>query len=164
MENLQVILILVVFLSGVALMMSKKLPAILSLPCMGILIAAIAGVPFMSADPEVQSITQFVIAGGSSKLAGTIMVTILGAIFAKVVQKEGISDEIIRKAAELAGDKPVMIAIALTADSIDLYSNEWGRSSYYGGTDCCSIVPFSRNFTCSCSKFGTIWIKPWIII
>ena len=34
MENLQVILILVVFLSGVALMMSKKLPAILSLPCM----------------------------------------------------------------------------------------------------------------------------------
>lgn len=43
MENLQVILILVVFLSGVALMMSKKLPAILSLPCMGILIAAIAG-------------------------------------------------------------------------------------------------------------------------
>lgn len=89
MENLQVILILVVFLSGVALMMSKKLPAILSLPCMGILIAAIAGVPFMSADPEVQSITQFVIAGGSSKLAGTIMVTILGAIFAKVVQKKG---------------------------------------------------------------------------
>lgn len=57
MENLQVILILVVFLSGVALMMSKKLPAILSLPCMGILIAAIAGVPFISADPEVQSIT-----------------------------------------------------------------------------------------------------------
>lgn len=43
----------------------------------------------MSADPEVQSITQFVIAGGSSKLAGTIMVTILGAIFAKVVQKKG---------------------------------------------------------------------------
>ena len=116
MENLQVILILVVFLSGVALMMSKKLPAILSLPCMGILIAAIAGVPFMSADPEVQSITQFVIAGGSSKLAGTIMVTILGAIFAKVVQKEGISDEIIRKAAELAGDKPAT-ALIFTAMS-----------------------------------------------
>ena len=158
MENLQVILILVVFLSGVALMMSKKLPAILSLPCMGILIAAIAGVPFMSADPEVQSITQFVIAGGSSKLAGTIMGTILGAIFAKVVQKEGISDEIIRKAAELAGDKPVMIAIALTAATALIFT------AMSGGTDCCSIVPFSRNFTCSCSKFGTIWIKPWIII
>ena len=162
MENLQVILILVVFLSGVALMMSKKLPAILSLPCMGILIAAIAGVPFISADPEVQSITQFVIAGGSSKLAGTIMVTILGAIFAKVVQKEGISDEIIRKAAELAASYDCNCSDS--SYSIDLYSNEWGRSSYYGGTDCCSIVPFSRNFTCSCSKFGTIWIKPWIII
>ena len=32
-----------------------------------------------------------------------------------MIQKEGISDAIIRKAAELAGDKPMVIAIALTA-------------------------------------------------
>ena len=96
-------------------MMTKKMPAILTLPCMAILIAAVAGVPFVSADAETQSITAFVIAGGASRLSGTIIVTIFGAIFAKVIQKEGISDAIIRKAAELAGDKPVMIALALTA-------------------------------------------------
>ena len=110
MQTLQVIVILAIFLAGVALMMTKKMPAILALPCMGILIAVVAGVPFISSDAETQSITSYVIAGGASRLASTIIVTVFGAIFAKVIQKEGISD-----AAELAGDKPVMIALALTA-------------------------------------------------
>jgi TRAP-type C4-dicarboxylate transport system permease large subunit len=56
-----------------------------------------------------------VLSKGAVKLAGTISVTIFGAIFAKVIQKEGVSDAIIRKAAELAGDKPTAIALALTA-------------------------------------------------
>lgn len=115
MATLQVILILAVFVAGVVLMMTKKMPAILALPLMGILIAAIAGVPFISSDAETQSITTYVIGAGAARLATTITVTIFGAIFAKVVQKEGISDAIIRKAAELAGDKPLAIAIALTA-------------------------------------------------
>ena len=104
MQTLQVIVILAIFLAGVALMMTKKMPAILALPCMGILIAVVAGVPFISSDAETQSITSYVIAGGASRLASTIIVTVFGAIFAKVIQKEGISDAIIRKAAELAGD------------------------------------------------------------
>ena len=115
MATLQVVLILAVFVAGVALMMTKKLPAILALPLMGVLIAAVAGVPFISSDPEVKTITSFVIGSGAGKLAGTTTVTIFGAIFAKVIQKEGISDAIIRKAAELAGDKPIAIAVALTA-------------------------------------------------
>ena len=115
MATVQVILILAVFIGGVALMMTKKMPAILALPLMGILIAAVAGVPFISGDKEVKTITSFVIGSGAAKLASTITVTIFGAIFAKVIQKEGISDAIIRKAAELAGDKPMVIAIALTA-------------------------------------------------
>lgn len=115
MATLQVILIFAIFIAGVVLMMTKKLPAILALPLMGILIAAVAGVPFVSADADTQSITDFVLSKGAVKLAGTISVTIFGAIFAKAIQKEGISDTIIRKAAELAGDKPTAIALALTA-------------------------------------------------
>ena len=98
MATVQVILILAVFIGGVALMMTKKMPAILALPVMGILIAAVAGVPFISDDKEVKTITSFVIGSGAIKLASTISVTIFGAIFAKVIQKEGISDAIIRKA------------------------------------------------------------------
>lgn len=115
MATLQVILIFAIFVAGVVLMMTKKLPAILALPLMGILIAAVAGVPFVSADADTQSITDFVLSKGAVKLASTISVTIFGAIFAKAIQKEGISDAIIRKAAELAGDKPTAIALALTA-------------------------------------------------
>lgn len=115
MATVQLVLIFVVFLGGVALMMTKKMPAILALPCMGVLIAAIAGVPFISSDTQTQTITAFVISSGAIKLASTISVTVFGAIFAKVIQKEGISDAIIRKAAEMAGDRPLWIALALTA-------------------------------------------------
>ncbi len=122
MQTLQVILILAVFIAGVVLMMTKKLPAILALPVMGILIAAFAGVPFMSSDKEVQTITGFVITSGAAKLSGTIVVTIFGAIFARVIQKEGISDAIIRKAAELAGDKSTAIALAITAATAIIFT------------------------------------------
>lgn len=114
--NFQVILILVAFIAAIVLMMTKKLPAILALPILGIVIAFIAGVPFRAPeDTDGQTIMAFVIAGGASKLASTIMATIFGSIFARIIQKQGISDAIIRKAAELAGDKPVAIAIVLTA-------------------------------------------------
>ena len=115
MQTLQIILIFAIFFAGAYLMMTKKLPAILALPIMGILIAVIAGVPFKTDDPEVNSIMDFVIAKGGVKLASTIIVTIYGAIFAKIIQKKGISDSIIKRAAELAGDKPTIIAIVLTA-------------------------------------------------
>ena len=53
MQTLQIILIFAIFFAGAYLMMTKKLPAILALPIMGILIAAIAGVPFKSDNPEI---------------------------------------------------------------------------------------------------------------
>lgn len=121
--NVQVVLILLVFIAGIVLMMSKKLPAILALPLLGVIIAVIAGVPFMTpATEEGQTIMTFVVAGGASKLAGTIIATIFGAIFAKIIQKQGISDTIIRKAAELAGDKPMAIAIVLTAATAIIFT------------------------------------------
>ena len=126
MQTLQVILILAIFVAGVVLMMTKKLPAILALPVMGILIAAAAGVPFVSSDKETQTITNFVITQGAAKLGGTIVVTIFGAIFARVIQKEGISDAIIRKAAELAGDKAIAIALALTAATAIIFTSMSG--------------------------------------
>ena len=89
METLQVILIFAVLIGAVALMMTKKLPAILALPLIGILVAAVAGVPFFKTTAEDgQTISSFVIVSGSARLAGTIIVTIFGAIFAKVIEKK----------------------------------------------------------------------------
>lgn len=121
METLQVILIFAVLFGAVALMMTKKLPAILALPLIGILVAFIAGVPFMTPGEDGQTICGFVIATGSARLAGTIVVTIFGAFFAKVIEKQGIAENIIHKAAELAGDKPLAMAFALTAATIIIF-------------------------------------------
>lgn len=115
MQTVQAILILVSFLAAVGLMMTKKLPAIVAMPVLGILIAAIAGVPFLTpAEEGGQTIFGHVIGTGSARLGSTIVVTIFGAIFAKVIEKQGIAGEIIRKAAELAGDKPRAVAFAIS--------------------------------------------------
>lgn len=114
--NVQVILILLVFILFIVLMITKKLPTILALPLLGVLVAIIAGVPFLkAAEPDGQTIMGYVIGSGASRLASTIIATIFGGMFARVIQKQGISDAIIRKAAELAGDRPYAIAFILTA-------------------------------------------------
>lgn len=121
--NVRVILILLMFALFIGLMIAKKLPTILALPLLGVISAAIAGVPFLHAAEEGgQTIMGFVIGQGSSRLAGTIIATIFGGMFAKVIQKQGISDAIIRKAAELAGDKPYAIAFVLTAATALIFS------------------------------------------
>ncbi|SHJ74149.1 TRAP-type C4-dicarboxylate transport system, large permease component [Clostridium amylolyticum] len=128
--NLQVVLILMVFVLCTALMITKKLPTLLALPLLGIAIAVIAGVPFMTpAEKGGQTIMAHVISGGSIRLASTIMATIFGAMFAKVIQKQGISNAIIRKAAELAGDKPLAIAIVLTAACALVFSTISGAGA-----------------------------------
>ncbi|OUN83365.1 transporter [Gemmiger sp. An50] len=123
MLSIRVILILVAFAVFVGLMVAKKLPTILALPLLGVLTAVIAGVPFMTpAEEGGQTIMNYVIGQGASRLAGTIIATIFGGMFAKVIQKQGISDAIIRKAAELAGDKPYAIAFVLTAATALIFS------------------------------------------
>ncbi|MDD4849110.1 MAG: transporter [Gemmiger sp.] len=122
MINVQVILILVVFFGAIVLMMTKKLPAILALPLIGILVAAIAGVPFLTTTAEDgQTICGYVIGTGSAKLASTMIVAMFGAIFAKVIERQGIAETIIRKAAEMAGDKPLAMAFALTAAIVVIF-------------------------------------------
>lgn len=121
--SIRVILILVAFAVFVGLMVAKKLSTILALPLLGVLTAVIAGVPFMTpAEEGGQTIMSYVIGSGASRLAGTIIATIFGGMFAKVIQKQGISDAIIRKAAELAGDKPYAIAFVLTAATALIFS------------------------------------------
>ena len=103
MSVVQVIFILIVFFGGIALMMTKKMSAVLALPLIGILVAAISGVPFLTTTAkDGQTICGFVIGQGSIKLASTIVITMFGAVFAKVIEKQGIAETIIRKAAELA--------------------------------------------------------------
>ncbi|WMT41953.1 citrate transporter [Paenibacillus sp. D2_2] len=122
----QAIGILLVFLVFVGLMMTRKLPTILALPLMAIVFAIIAGVPLLSSDPDTVSIAKTILAGGSMKLSGAIAGLIFGAWFGQILNKVGITKSIIRKAAELAGDKPVLIAILFFITASIIFSAAGG--------------------------------------
>ena len=102
------ILLLVGFFVFAAMMVTRLLPTLLALPFMAAWIAFTAGVPFIDWLNEI-------LLKGSLRLSMPIALVIFGAMFAKVIQKTGISDEIIKKAAELSGDKPIAIAVLMTA-------------------------------------------------
>lgn len=122
----QAIGILIVFLVFVGLMMTRKLPTILALPLMAILFAVIAGVPWMSSDPETPTIAKTVLSAGSMRLSGAIAGLVFGAWFGQILNKVGITKSIIRKAAELAGDKPVLIAVLFFVTASIIFSAAGG--------------------------------------
>ncbi len=108
----QAILIFLIFAACVALMMTRKLPTILALPIMAIAISFAAGIPFLSSDGEVFTIAKNVLEGGAMRMSTAIAGLFFGGWFGKVLTKVGVTHTIIRKAAELAGDKPLPIALA----------------------------------------------------
>nr|WP_253300970.1 citrate transporter [Paenibacillus lautus] len=106
--------------------MTRKLPTILALPLMAILFAVIAGVPWMSNDPETTTIAKTILSSGSMRLSGAIAGLVFGAWFGQILNKVGITKSIIRKAAELAGDKPMLIAVLFFATASIIFSAAGG--------------------------------------
>ena len=115
MTTLQAIGILAIFAVCVVLMMTRKLPTILALPIMAVGIALVAGIPFVSGDPEQFTIAKDVLESGAMRMSTAIAGLIFGGWFGKILTKVGVTRTIIRKAAELAGDKPLPIALAFLA-------------------------------------------------
>lgn len=125
MQTFQAILILLIFIASVALMMTRKLPTILALPLMAILMTAVAGVPFMDSNAEF-TIAKDVLEDGAMRMAGGMTGLFFGAWFGKVLTKSGITHTIIRKAAELAGDKPMATAFVFLVVTSLLFSASSG--------------------------------------
>lgn len=115
MNTLQVIGILGIFVVMVALMMTRKLPTILALPIMAVGISLVAGIPFISSDNEVFTVAKDVLEGGAMRMSTAIAGLVFGGWFGKLLTKVGITRTIIRKAAEMAGDKPLSIALVFLA-------------------------------------------------
>lgn len=111
MATLQAIGILAIFVVCVILMMMRKLPTILALPIMAIGIALVAGIPFISGDAEKFTIAKDILQDGSMRMSTAITGVIFGGWFGKILTKSGIANTIIRKAAEMAGDHPLSIAM-----------------------------------------------------
>ncbi len=98
--------IILIFLVFAALMISRKMPAILAIPAMAIFIAIAARAPF-------QTILNDVIAGGAKQLVEAYLMVFAGAMLGRVVMQTGIAEGIIKRAAEFGGDQPLAVAVTL---------------------------------------------------
>ena len=127
MSSLPGILIIGVFLVFAGLMMTRRMPALLALPCMAVIIAMISGafydwsalvVPAPPAKPDFTDFWSFiqshVMTKGAARLAEPIMFTVFGAILSQLVMRAGIAQRIVSVAAEYAGDRKMVLAGLLT--------------------------------------------------
>ncbi|HMV82749.1 MAG TPA: citrate transporter [Blastocatellia bacterium] len=112
-------LIILVFVIFAALMISRRMPAILAVPAMAIVIAAIVQTPL-------SQILNQVVAAGATRLAEAYMMVFAGAMLGRVVMQTGIAEGIIKRAAEFGGDKPMIVAVTLMAAIALLFTALYG--------------------------------------
>lgn len=103
------IAIVAIFFVFAFLMLTQRLSTVLSLIAMAILIALVAGVPVGGT----QGILVDIVEGGATRLGSAIAAVIFGAWLGQTMIQTGISHSMIAKAAELGGDKPMGVALAL---------------------------------------------------
>lgn len=144
MSFLPGLLILITFGVFAGLMMSRKMPALLALPCMSVVIALISGAFYQwpAAEPVVSSswfgklmrlaaggawdnflsahqgyikfVAVDVLTEGPARLASAAMFAVFGAILSQQVMRSGIAQRIVSVTAEYAGDRKMLLAGMLT--------------------------------------------------
>ncbi|HZH35236.1 MAG TPA: hypothetical protein VEX64_10375 [Pyrinomonadaceae bacterium] len=112
-------LLLTLFAVFAALMFTRRVPALLAVPMMAILTAAIVGLPF-------NSILNDVISAGVVRLAPAYVAVFAGAMLGRVMMQTGIAEAIIKRAAEFGGDKPLVVAFALMIATAVLFTTLTG--------------------------------------
>jgi len=105
-EILRVAGVLVVFLALAGLMYGGRLPALLALPTMAVLVSIIGGIPAS------QIVTE-VIGQGAFRLAEAMVAAMLGSMLAAMLDKSGVAASMIKRAAELGGDRPLVMGFIL---------------------------------------------------
>jgi H+/gluconate symporter-like permease len=113
------LLIILVFAIFAALMITRRAPAILAVPAMAVLIAAVAGTPL-------DIILNNVIKEGAVRLADAYLMVFAGAMLGRVVIQTGIAEGLIKRAAEFGGDKPLAVAMTLMAAIALLFTTLFG--------------------------------------
>ncbi len=106
MELVKIVAIIILFFGLAIAMFLRKLPALLALPLMAFGLPLIAGVSF-------NDTLQFVIGQGALKLHQAYTIAFFGSMLSILLQKTGIAENFIKIGAELAGDKPWAIAVAM---------------------------------------------------
>ena len=104
------ILIIVIFFFFAILMYKQKISTFLALLAMAVLFAFVAGVPINGKNGLLQGI----MASGATLMAESMVAVVFGAWLGEVMNETGITRDIVRRSAELGGDKPVILAITMS--------------------------------------------------
>lgn len=107
---MQGVLIIVLFFVFAFLMYKQKISTFLALIFMALLFAAVGGVPLNGKT----GILQGIVASGAIMLADSIVAVVFGAWLGEILNETGITRDIVRRAAELGGDKPIILAIIMS--------------------------------------------------
>ena len=111
--------LLIIFAVFAVLMFTRKLPALMALPAMAVLIAALAQLPFVE-------ILNTIVAQGSIKLVSVYVAVFAGAMMGRVMIQTGIAEEIIKRAAEFGGERPLIVAFGLMIVTAVLFTTLQG--------------------------------------
>jgi len=119
MEIIQLILLLIVFLTSAVLMFFRKIPALLALPLMAFFIPVISGV-------SISDTIELVMGLGATRLSEAYTIAIFGSMLSILLQKTGVAESFIKAGAELSGDKPWTIAFIMLILIILLFTTLGG--------------------------------------
>jgi hypothetical protein len=111
--------------------MTKKIPTLLALPLMAVVICVIAGVPAVGTNADGAAIgwLQTVVEAGTVRMGAAIMAVIFGAWLGELMNKTGVTETIIKKSAELGGDRPLIVTLIMSAAVAVLFTTLNGLGS-----------------------------------
>lgn len=113
------IVLLIIFIVFAALMFTRKMPALLAVPTMAVLIAASVGTSLVD-------ILNNIVSAGAVKLAPAYVAVFAGAMLGRVMMQTGIAEGIIKRAAELGGEQPLIVALGLMFVTAVLFTSLTG--------------------------------------
>ena len=119
------IIVVVIFLFMALLMMLRKIPALLALPLMAVLIGLAGGLPLLGEE----GILTYVLSAGALKLTGTYVAILFSCWLSQILYRTGVTDTIVKKAAEFGGDKPIIISICLSIVTAFLFTVLYGTGA-----------------------------------
>jgi hypothetical protein len=111
--------LLTTFAVFAALMFLRRLPALLAVPAMAVVVAAIVRTPF-------EQVMAHVLGDGSVRLAPAYVAVCAGAMLGRVMLRTGIAEDVIRRAAEFGGDRPMVVAAGLMVVTALLFTSLTG--------------------------------------
>lgn len=112
-------LLLVTFTAFATLMFLRRLPALLAVPAMAVVVAAIVRAPF-------DTVMAHVLGDGAVRLAPAYVAVCAGAMLGRVMLRTGIAEDVIGRAAEFGGERPMVVAAGLMAVTALLFTSLTG--------------------------------------